>query len=227
LILAILLPVRAEAPANRSLEDSSNESSSDRLKALQESLVLANAEAEFFRQQWQELRLKNEALGVEALTVDEKRLEEKVVQSVRELYQTEKQRREALGALEKLTVATQKVLKGANGVDAQARAEYEVALRTAREVLSGKGKASIPLGSDLSNGQIVDLNPQLNAVILNLGSAKDVKVGMPFRVLRGNQVIGRVKVFQTREQVSAALVEGVQKEFELKVGDRVAVAAEK
>ncbi len=52
-----------------------------KVKALTESLASASTEAEFFRQQWQDLRLRDEALGVEALTIDESKLEDKLVQA--------------------------------------------------------------------------------------------------------------------------------------------------
>ena len=46
--------------------------------------------------------MRDEALGVEALTVDESKLEDKLVQAVKELYQSEMKRREALVLLDKL-----------------------------------------------------------------------------------------------------------------------------
>jgi hypothetical protein len=64
-------------------------------------------------------------------------------------------------------------------------------------------------------------------VVINVGSGIEATVGMPFRVFRESRLIGRIRVLQTRERVSAALIEGVEKGKELKVGDRVTVAAEK
>jgi hypothetical protein len=82
-------------------------------------------------------------------------------------------------------------------------------------------------GQDLSNGQLVHLNAELGVVVINLGKAQGVQPGMPFRVLQGDLVVGRLKAYQVREQLSAALVEKVEEGRQLKVGDRVAVAAEK
>lgn len=230
-------PVGAEAPANRSLKDSEDKTESVKtltreqleaqVKNLSDSLALANAESDFFRQQWQNLRLRDEALGVDALTVDEKRLEDRVVQAVKELYQTEKQRRAAVRQLQELLEASQKLVKTASQLDPQRRADYEVAVRSSREFLEGKGEGPIPLATSLMDGQIVSMNPKLNSVVINVGSEQGVKAGMPFRVLRNDQVIGTIKVFQVREQVSAALVENLDKVKELKLGDRVSVAAEK
>lgn len=191
--------------------------------ALQESLALAQAESEFYGQQYKDLRLKNEMMGVDALTVDERRLQERVVQAVKELYQAEQDRRELINRLQQIIDAGQDLLKSADKVDPQKRADYEVALRSAKEVLAGKGHGPIVMASSLSDGQIVHVNPELNSVILNMGDRLGVKVGVPFRVMRGGQVIGKVRVFEVREQICAALIEGVQKGEQLKVGDRTEI----
>ena len=77
------------------------------------------------------------------------------------------------------------------------------------------------MATSLSDGQIVHVNAELNSVILNVGSRLGVRVGVPFRVKRGERVIGKVQAFEVREQICAALIEGVQKDEQLKVGDRI------
>lgn len=197
------------------------------LKATQESLLLANSELQVLRQNYEELQLKNEALGVDALTADEKRLQERVVQAVKEVYQSEKTRREGMDLLQKWITTTQQLLKTAQGLDPERRAAYEAVLRTTREYLEGRGAVRFPVGRDLKDGQILDVNAELGSVIINLGQKHEVKVGMPFRVFRESLLIGRIKVLQVREHVSAALIERVEKGNELKPGDRVSVATEK
>ena len=87
------------------------------MKALTDSLASANTESEYFREQWTELKLRDEALGVEALTVDESKLEDKHVQAVKELYQEVMKRREALVLLDKLLTSTDKMLQTAPNYD--------------------------------------------------------------------------------------------------------------
>jgi hypothetical protein len=195
--------------------------------ALQESLALAQAEAELYSQQYKDLRLKNELMGVDALTVDEQRLQDRVVQAVRELYQTEQDRRELVNRLQQMIDASQELLKTVDKVDPQKRADYEVALRSAREVLAGGGHGPVPAASDLHGGQIVHVNTDLNSVILNVGSRLDVRAGMPFQVIRDDRIIGRVQVFQVRDQICAALVQNVEKDVQLRVGDRVQLDVQK
>jgi hypothetical protein len=194
-----------------------------RVKTLTDSLASANTESEYFREQWTELKLRDEALGVEALTVDESKMEDKLVQAVKELYQSEMKRREALVILDKILVSTDQMLQTAPNYDPKVRAEYEVASRSAKAYLAGHSGAAIPLGVSLADGRIADTNPELNAVILNLGKSQGVKEGMPFLIYQDNVEVGTVKIVLARDLVSAAQVENLKPNTVLKVGDRAAV----
>lgn len=231
-------PVGAEAPANRSLsgqtetvakgKETSREELLKTIEQLTESAALANAEADFFRRLYQDLRSRDEALGVDALTADQKRLEDRVLAGVKEAYQAEQKRREGARALETLLKASQDLIQDAQHLDPQKRAEFEVAVRMAKGVLEGRGEGPIPIGTSLNDGRIVDLNGDLKTVVINLGKSQGVREGMPFRVIREDRVIGRLTVIIAREQLSAALVDPAAGEkMNLKVGDRVTVAAEK
>jgi len=194
-----------------------------RVKTLTDSLATANAESETFREQWTELKLRDEALGVEALTVDESKMEDKLVQAVKELYQSEMKRREALVLLDKLLSTTDQMLQTAPNYDPKVRADYEVASRSAKAYLAGHSGAAIPLGISLSDGRIADTNPDLNAVILNVGKTQGVKEGMPFLIFQDDVQVGTVKVVLARDLVSAAQVEELKPNTVLKIGDRAVV----
>jgi hypothetical protein len=194
-----------------------------RIKTLNQSLASANSESEYFREQWTELKLRDEALGVEALTVDESKLEDKLVQAVKELYQSEMKRREGLVLLDKLLVTSEQMLQSAPNYDPKVRANYEIATRGAKSYLGGRSGSAIPLASSLSDGRIADTNPELNAVILNLGKTQGVKEGMPFLIYQDNAAVATVKIVLARELVSAAQVENLKPNTVLKVGDRAVV----
>jgi len=194
-----------------------------RVKTLTENLASANTESEYFREHWTELKLRDEALGVEALTVDESKLEDKLVQAVKELYQSEMRRREALVLLGKLLDSTEQMLQTAPNYDPKVRADYEIATRSAKAYLAGGSGAAIPMGTSLSDGRISDTNPELNAVILNLGKTQGVKEGMLFLIYQDNLPIGTVKIVLARDLMSAAQVESLKPNAVLKVGDRAAV----
>ncbi|MDB4793568.1 hypothetical protein OAG63_00885 [Methylacidiphilales bacterium] len=194
-----------------------------RVKTLTENLARANTESEYFRQQWQELRLRNEALGIDALTVDERKLEDKLVQAVKELYQSEMKRREALQLLDKLLASTELMLQTAPNYDPKVRADYEVASRAAKDYLAGHDGAAIPLAVSLSDGRIADINQELSAVILNLGKTQGVKEGMSFLIYQHDEQVAKVKIVLARDLVSAALLENLKPNTVLKVGDRAVV----
>jgi hypothetical protein len=208
------------------LSSLSHEELGARVKTLSDSLAAATAESENFREQWTELKLRDEALGVEALTGDEAKTQEKLVQAVKELYQTEIRRREAVELMNKLLVSTDQMLQTAPKYDPQVRAQYEEATRSAKAYLAGGSGSSIPLGTSLSDGQISDTNPELNAVILNLGKNQGVKEGMLFLVYQDNLPVGTVKTVLARDLISAAQVETLKPNTVIKVGDRVAVDAQ-
>jgi hypothetical protein len=213
--------------ANPDLSGLSREELEARVKSLTNDLAAANADAEAFRESWQDLKLRDEALGVEALTVDDQKLEDKVVKAVAELYQSEMKRREALQLMDKLLTSTQLLLATAPKEDPQTRADYEVASRAAKNYLAGRDGANIPLGGSITDGKIADLNPGLNAVVLNVGKSQGVKEGMPFLIYEDDVEVGTVKVVLARDMVSAAMVESVKPNAVLKVGDRAAVDAVK
>ncbi len=209
--------------ANPDLSGLTREQLEARIKTLTENLASANTESEYFREQWTELKLRDEALGVEALTVNESKMEDKLVQAVKEAFQSEMRRREGLVLLDKLLTTTDQMLQTAPNYDPKVRAEYEVATRSAKAYLGGHSGAAIPLASSLADGRIADTNPDLNAVILNLGKSQGVKEGMPFLIYQDNVEVGTVKIVLARDLVSAAQVESLKPNAVLKVGDRAAV----
>jgi len=212
-----------DASPSPDLSNLTREQLEAKVKTLTDNLTLANTESEFFRRQWQELKLRNEALGVDALTVDERKLEDRLVQAVKELYQSEMKRREALQLLDKILASSDQMLQTAPKYDPKVRAEYEVASRSARDYLVGRSGTAIPLAPSLSDGKIADINQELSAVVLNFGKSLGVKEGMPFVIYQNNVKVGTIKIVLARDLVSAGLVASLKPNTVLKIGDRVAV----
>jgi hypothetical protein len=188
-------------------------------KSLMDNLAAANTESEYFREQWTELKLRDEALGVEALTVDESKMEDKLVQAVKELYQSEMKRREALVLLDKLLSTSDQLLQTAPNFDPKIRADYEIATRSAKAYMAGHSGAAIPLGVTLADARVADANPDLNSVVLNVGRNQGVKEGMPFLIYEDTTEVGTVKVVLARDLVCAAQVESVRPNKLIRVGD--------
>ncbi len=215
-------PLSAGNVGERSLKDRLTEPElRERLDRLEESLALARTEADYFHQQWTEMRLRAEALGVEALTGNEKALEERIVQLIGELYRSEKRNVELEKAVDELVAAGRRLQQAGTLERAQRRAEYEVAVRAAQRLRDPSEGSGIRVAPDLNSGFVTVFDPDMGVAIINFGRAQEAREGMPFRILRGDRPIGRCRLIEVREYLSAALVEGVIPNETVQAGDRL------
>lgn len=198
------------------------------LKSLTGSLAIANGEAEVFRREAAELKLRMEALGVDGLSADQTKREQRLLKAVRDLQllQSEKDdlSSELIGLLEVVLRYTQSV----TGEDAEARLALESQLRSATTALGMPGTGRVQEGApvDLSKGQIVSMKEELSLVVANIGSLQGVRVGMPFRVVRDGTEVGVVRVVDVREKICGAVIQSLDFEKnKIKVGDRLRVDA--
>lgn len=190
-------------------------------------LAMAQAEAKAYREAWLELKRRDELLGVASLSPEARDSHDKVARLAGELIRSEKARQEVF---EKAKAAVESAVKWAAETDAAkkaaARSDFESAKRTLEATMK---KSSEPraLASGLTDAQIVAVDRNQQAVVLNLGSLQGAKEGMPFRILRKDQVIGSCRLIEVREMTSAGLPEQLGQGIQIEVGDRVAVLAEK
>lgn len=75
----------------------------------------------------------------------------------------------------------------------------------------------------LENGQVVNLNWSLQMAVINLGEVHGAKLGMPFAVIQGDRIVGRLKVVEVREKISGAVIERMDRDKPIQVGDRVRI----
>lgn len=190
-------------------------------------LAMAQAEAKAYREAWLELRRRDELLGLASLSPEARDSHDKVARLAGELIRSEKAR---LEIFDKAKAAVEAAVKWAAETDAakraSARSEFESAKRTLEATMK-QAVATRPMASGLTDAQTVAVDRDQQAVVLNLGSLQGAKEGMPFRILRKNQVIGSCRLIEVREMTSAGLPEQLAKDTQLEVGDRVAVLAEK
>ena len=190
-------------------------------------LAMAQAEAKAYREAWLELRRRDELLGLASLSPEARDSHDKVARLAGELIRSEKARQ---AVLDKAKLAVEAAVKWAAETDsakrASARSEFESAKRTLEATMK-ETLAARPIASGLTDAQIVAVDRDQQAVVLNLGSLQGAKEGMPFRILRKDQVIGSCRLIEVREMTSAGLPEQLAKNAQPEVGDRVAVLAEK
>ena len=190
-------------------------------------LLMAQAEAQAYREAWSQLQRRDELLGLSALSGDVRDSHDKVVRLSGELIRAEKAL-QALMSQAKNVMASAIAWAGETSPvkKAAARAEFESAKRTwEAQMVAGSNPRA--LASGVTDAQIVAVDPAQQSLVLNLGSRQGAREGMPFRIVRGDQVIGNCRLLEVRELISAGMTEKLTDGIQPKVGDRVSVLAQK
>jgi hypothetical protein len=197
------------------------------LKTLTASLAESNAEAEVFRRKFADLESRMEALGLAAASKDRAKLEQRLLAAVSDLGLAQKERDELRDQLLGLNETLLRYLKTVEGGDAQARADVETQLRKTNELVgrSTSTGAKEPQAS-LMDASVLSVKDEWSFVVANIGEQHGVKIGMPLRVMRGEQKIATLRVVDVRQRICGAVIEDSGKE-KIKVGDRLQVDASK
>ena len=193
------------------------------VQTLTNSLAESNAEAELFRRKFADLQLRMEALGLASASKDRAKLEQRLLTAVSDLQLAQKERGQYRDQMMQLSEAMLRYLKTAEGGDAQARMDVEAQIRSMNALAEKSSKAQPPTGS-LLDGSVIGLKEEWSFVVGNFGAREGVKIGMPLRVKRGDEVVARLRVVDVRERICGAIIQESGKE-KIKVGDRLEVDA--
>jgi hypothetical protein len=188
---------------------------------------MAQAEAQAYREAWSQLQRRDELLGLGVLSGDARDSHDKVVRLSGELIRAER-------ALQSLRVEAKNLIQSASTwagesipvKKAAARSEFE-SVKRSWDAKMAEGSTPRALASGLTEAQIVAVDPSQQSLVLNLGRLQGAREGMPFRILRGDQVIGNCRLLEVRELISAGMTEKLTDGIQPKVGDRVSVLAQK
>jgi hypothetical protein len=195
-------------------------------KTLTNSLVVSNAEAELFRRKYSDLQLRMDALGVESVSKDRAKLEQRLLKAVNDLRLLEEEKEAYREQLLRLAESVLGFVKSAQSSDPQARLEMEAQLRASSELTTDKPSPNQQAASDLMEGQVLSVKEEWSLVVGNFGARQGVKLGMPLRVVRGERTIAHLRVVDVREKISGAVVQDlVSDKVKIKVGDRLQVDA--
>jgi hypothetical protein len=232
------------AEGNSSLSDSKNESgtvtaaallaqkeelrrqlslSQETVQTLTTSLAESNAEAELFRRKFADLQLRMEALGLASASKDRAKLEQRLLTAVSDLQLAQKERDQYRDQMMQLSETMLRYLKTAGGGDAQARMDVETQLRSMNALVDKSAKAQ-PQNGSLLDGSVISVKEEWSFVVGNFGAREGVKIGMPLRVKRGDDVVAKLRVVDVRERICGAVIQESGKE-KIKVGDRLEVDA--
>ncbi|MEM8953884.1 MAG: hypothetical protein AAGD22_07025 [Verrucomicrobiota bacterium] len=192
--------------------------------ALGESLAAANAEAEQYRQAYQEVRLQMEALGMEAVTPNSDGIEQRLLKAVRDNQILEKENRELTEQLLRLAGVALTFAQSAVNSDPERLKLLQTEVQSVERRLA-EGVAGEPGQVDgIASASVVDVADEYGLVVLNAGRASGARVGMPLEVMRGNETIGMGLVISVRDEISGLMMQRLQSEdVPVQVGDRVRV----
>ncbi len=202
--------------------------SQEQVKSLTESLAISNSEAEVFKRESGELKLRMEALGLDA--GDKAKLEQRLLKAVSDLKIVQDEKDKLADQLLRMSEAMLRFLKTAVSTDAQARMAVETEMRATNEALglpSAQAVDAQAIPATLTDGMVITVKEEFALVVANLGSKQGVKIGMPFQVWRGDGLIGHVRIVDVRDKIAGAVIQDLNSNKDkVKVGDRLRVDAQ-
>jgi hypothetical protein len=199
------------------------------MAALTDSLVLANSESEVFKRETTDLKLRLEALGLDAASPDKALLEQRLLKAVSDLKIVQDEKDKLSEQLTRIMESILRYVKSASSVDGDARMALETEMRSSTELLGLPGPQQAAAASDtsgsLTDARVISVKDELALVVANLGRRQGAKIGMPFQVWREGRQIGIVRVVDVRESISGAVVQSLDPSEKVKVGDTLRVDA--
>ena len=177
-------------------------------RSLQRSLAEANSGEKQASGQLAQVRERLEALGKNLLDGGDDRL----VQAAADLQLASERTTNLENSVTRLSAAVNDYLRLAVVSDPDARLRVETSLRELDAVLGlrQKPRPDIRTGS-LQQARIVSLDQESGMMVLNLGESQGAKIGMTFRLTRGQQPYGKAILADVRKGVSGAFVESLGK----------------
>lgn len=202
----------------------------EQVRSLTESLAVAQGEAEVFRRECRELRLRMEALGIESASPDRAKIEQRLLAAVRELQASEETRDKLADHFIALSEAIVRFLQSAESVDAEARQAVEEAMRAGQEALglpSSRAVEAAPVAATLTDAMVMSVKEEMALAVANVGRHHGVEVGMPFQVWRGDKRIGMVRAVDVRDKIAGVVIQELESGKDgVKVGDRLKIDAQ-
>jgi len=176
-------------------------------QTLSKALANANKQEAQANRELDAIRLDLEALGTYPLGTDDERLKQAVAN--RKVLEDRLNRLETASL--KLTEQVREYLKTAFAADADARLNVESAIRGLDVELGirHKPRPQVDFGS-LHESKVISIDSQSGLLVLNAGGEQQVRIGMTFRIMRGNGQIAEAIIARVRPDISGALVVAVE-----------------
>ena len=97
-------------------------------------------------------------------------------------------------------------------------------------LVTGAGDMPLPGGTAMpvaavssmaASGQVVVVNREYDFIVMNLGKNHGLSIGQEFQIVRGNEVLGRVKVEKVYDELAAAAILPESQKDNIREGDSV------
>lgn len=193
------------------------------------SLARSLGETEVFKRQTMELKLKIEALGLDVSGGNTSKLEQRLLAAVSDMRGMAEEKKNFSEVLVQVIEAARLYQKVAPTTNADAIAALEGAFRKADNALGGVSSNAVetlPVQANISDGMAISVKEDYALVVMNIGARQGVKIGMPFQVIRGDHIVGSVRVVEVRDKIAGAVIQDLTTDKDrVKVGDRLRVEA--
>ncbi len=193
----------AEAPRAEDYLETINELQ-EQNRTLQRSLAEANSGEKQASEQLAQVRERLAALGKNLLDGGDDRL----VQAAADLQLANERATQLEASVTHLASSVMEYLRNAVVSDPAARLKVETSLRELDAALGLRQKPQPDVRSgSLQQARIVSLDQESGMLVFNLGESQGAKIGMTFRLTRGQQPYGKAILADVRKGVSGAFVE--------------------
>ncbi len=178
---------------------------------LQRSLAEANRAEKEAAEQLAQVRTRLEALGKNLLDGGDERL----IQAAADLEIANERIQKLESISTRMMGSVGNYLREAVVSDPESRIQVETSLRELDAVLGlrQKPRPDVRTGS-LQQARIVSLDQESGMLVLNIGESQGARIGMSFRLVRGQEPYGRAILADVRKGVSGVFVESIDKDAE-------------
>ena len=204
-----------EAELQRKIERLEKQNAVLRTSYTQAQKEVAETQAKFA-----EVRQRLEALGASSLGGNEERL----VRAVADNEVLNSRLRKLEETAVRLSGAIIVYMKQAIAEEAESRAQVESFIRELDMLLGLRHQPLREGVGSLAEAKVISIDTQTGMIVLNVGAAQGLKVGMPIVIVRGEQTIGEALISDVRQDIAGGLIQKLESPTELVlVGDSVAV----
>jgi hypothetical protein len=150
---------------------------------------------------------------------------ERLVQAMADIQVIQEQTAGVEASARGLQAAVREYLRNAVTSDPDARLRVETSLRELDVALglTQKPLPDIRTGS-LQRAKVVSIDSESGLLVLNVGEKEGARIGMTFRLLRGEKALGEIVLVDVRKDVCGAFIENIQDQSQnARLGDEASV----